>query len=72
MDSLAQQVASSYPASGSDRTLTTQDITMQMVMSHHIDDDSVHQPREAGLQGNTAHLPFAQSTSLQKAQGTVE
>jgi len=45
---------------------------MQMVMSHHIDNDSIHQSRETGLQGNTAHLPFAQSTSLQKAHGMVE
>lgn len=72
MDSLAQQVAQSHPASGSDRTLTTQDITMQMVMSRHIDDESTHQSRETGLQGNTTHLPFAQSTSLQKAHGMVE
>ena len=72
MESLSQQIEASHPPSGNDRTLTTQEITMQQIMSHHINDDSGHRQRETALQSNTAHLPFAQTTSSQKAQEIVQ
>ena len=43
---------------------------MQMVMSHHINNDSTYHQRDPALQ--TAHIPFAQTTSSLKAQEMVD